>query len=171
MKAMSSQRVSMTTVVLSLLLITTFVYSLGRTLNAEKPGLDWYDPDFKTSYKVETVTLIRMTECTSLIVLMYYMLKFPEELKVIEEYRAITVVNLVMGWLFDMRRQLIIKQPNRRLADCYFFDIKTEYLLDIIRTCLFCGILAYYSKLKWTNKATPQELYSVSGFMNDDQGA
>ena len=104
MKAMSSQTVSMTTVVLSLLLITTFVYSLGRTLNAEKPGLDWFDPDFKTSYKVETVTLIRMTECTSLILLMYYMLKFPEELKVIEEYRAITVVNLVMGWLFDMRR-------------------------------------------------------------------
>ena len=112
MKAVSSQRLSTALVVLSLLLITCFIYSFGRTLNAEKPGFDWFDPEFENYYKVETVTLIRMTECSCLVLLMYCMLNFPEELKVIEEYRAITVVNFVMGWLFDLRRQLIIKEPE-----------------------------------------------------------
>ena len=133
------------------------------------PGLDWYKPSLKLWYQLFPYTLVRMSEGYFAFWGMYLVRNFPDDLKIQKEYLMINFVNFTIDWFYELKRKFDPSPGEDSLIDCFFFDIKTEYFGDLVRSMLFSLILAYACSVQKVDKVPPERMAYLNEFCFDIQ--
>ena len=95
--------------------------------------------------------------------------KFPQDLRITEEYSCMILLNLVCGWFYEaeMFAEASLNNRTETLLNCFPFSIKTEFFVDMCRSLGFSLILCYYSRYSKPRRVPCDRVHCIEDFSAD----
>lgn len=170
-KFMSYQKYSLIVITIILLVSPAILFNWGYSLTFSKPGLDWYDPDLLLQFQVKNLTTVRVVESIISLAGLYFLRSFPAELRIAKEYTILTSVNFVTNWYYEIRKPILAFYPDTLNFDCSFFNVRSEFCGDMLRSTLFTIVIAAFLKVKRQPRVPPDRIHIFQDFTFDYQCA
>lgn len=166
---MSYQKYALIVTISFLLFSPPLLFNWGFCITFSKPGLDWYDYDLQWAFKAKNLTIVRVLETIVSLIGLYFLRSFPQDLRIAREYTILTSLNFVTNWYYELRKPLLIYYPQQANFDCSFFNIRSEFCGDIIRSVLYTLIIAVFIRVKKVSRVPPDRIHIFQDFCFDQQ--
>ena len=80
--------------------------------------------------------------------------KFPQDLRITEEYSSLVMLQVVWGWFYEIVLLFESNKQSPQLVESCIpaLQIRTEFLLDMLRSMMFSVIIGYFSTTRERSK-------------------
>ena len=93
---------------------------------------------------------------------------FPKDLRITQEAFSIIAFGMFWSWFYEVILRITTSSEiNEKHSDCFVFSLRTDFIIDMLRSTFFSLILSYYTRYKKSSSVRNERMNNIYDFSKD----